>query len=690
MKTRCRNYALTLIVTLASLSSASAQSAQTPHNPFIVPLNEPVAFSEITASDVSAYASIIVDRTVASVEAIRSADPATFDNVVEAFDELYADLLEASSIGWVLFWVSPDSATRAEGLAANRMLDSLSAVLYSDRAIFDRVLSVSQAGGLGAPESRVVDLLLTDMRLNGVDLDPDALERFRSLKRDVIDLTAEYSTNMNSDVPLLTLDDEGVEGLPEITKSRYQTEQGTYEIPVIYANREPVLNNAQAEETRKAFYTAYDNRAVGTNLPILDSLAAKRYQLAKILGYSSYADYALVSNMAQRPQRVWDFLNDLIERTRGKAESDLALYKTQRAALNGTPMDAPLNPWDLRYIKTSIEKSEFGVDAEEVRQYLPLNAALSGMMEIYQKLVGLEFRRVTNPSVWDEEVELYDVYEDGELAGRFYLDLFPRPNKESWFYGVTMTRGSERPDGYEVPVGMMLANFPRPTDDTPALISHYELLILFHEFGHVLQRMSYKGRYVLLGKSQNDFAEAMSQIFESWIWDYDALKGFARHYQTGEVLPREIFDRMLAARKLGSGLTAQYGLERAVYDMMLYNRYDPVSPMPTDDIWRAIRDRFVLSGFSEGTHPQASWIHVNTHPVYYYGYIWSDVYAKDMFTQFEANGLMDSETGVRYRKLILANGMQRPTDEAVEEFLGRPMNNEAYIRSLGLEDGGAK
>ncbi len=178
----------------------------------------------------------------------------------------------------------------------------------------------------------------------------------------------------------------------------------------------------------------------------------------------------------------------------------------------------------------------------------------------------------------------------------------------------------------------------------------------------------------------------MSQIFENWIWDYDILKTFAMHYETGEVLPEETFRNMLDAKNLVSGIGAQSSVQASMYDMELYNRFDPGNPTPTDDIWRQLADRFVYSSYIEGTHPQAAWIHINTHPTYYYGYLWSRVYAQDMFTQFEENGLLDTETGKRYRRLVLANGTQRPVLDAVEEFLGRAPNNEAYIRSLGLEE----
>ena len=315
-----------------------------------------------------------------------------------------------------------------------------------------------------------------------------------------------------------------------------------------------------------------------------------------------------------------------------------------------------------------------------------METCLDGMMEIYQQLLGYKFLKVENPSVWDEEVELYEVYEGDKLRGRFYLDLFPRPNKESWFYGVGLNDGKLTSEGYEVPVKMLLGNFTRPTDQIPSLLSFNELNTLFHEFGHIMDGVSYQGEFAIQSQSKTDFVEAMSQIFENWIWDYDILSSFAKHYETGEVLPKEVFDKMLDAKNITSGISAIASLRLCTYDMMIYDKFSPVNPLDTDELWKRIDDNFnVMHNHIEGTHQQACWIHVNTHPVYYYGYLWSEVYAQDMFTEFEENGLLDQQTGKRYRDLILANGSQRDILEAVEEFLGRRSNNESYIKSLGLE-----
>ena len=669
-----------------ALDSASESPAVSQSNPYFVALNEPVDYARVTAADVTDYADTVLEQVTAMADDIRAEQNPDFENVIQALDDIYRDYVTAANNSWLMYWVSPDEANRDAGLAAYQKLAKWGVALYSDESVYRQILAVTETTELEGRAAKLVADLIRDMRHTGVDLEPEALARFKALVEEINDLSSQYSTNMNTDTSVLALDEIGAAGLPQNFRERYATAEGGYEIPLIPANRGPVLNNAEDGNTRRKFLVGYGNRAADANLPILDKLVANRYEIGQIFGHDSFAGYQLEPNMAANSQNVWDFLNDLTDRTAEKAAADLERLKKFRLEHEGIPIEEGLNPWDLNYYRNQILKTEYGVDQEKIREYLPLSTALTGMMEFYQELLDLEFRKIESPSVWHEEVEAYEVFEDGRLSGRFYLDLFPRPNKESWFYAVSMTPGNARADGYEVPVGMMLCNFTRPSGELPSLISHSELSTLFHEFGHVMNMMSYKGQYALQSETLNDFVEAMSSIFENWIWDYDVLKGLAKHYESGEVLTEEVFENMLAAKTVTSGLSAQRGVEGAVYDMMLYDKYDPDNPMSTDDIWPHIGKQFVFARHIEDTHPQASWIHVNTHPVYVYGYLWSDVYAQDMFTQFELNGLRDTETGVRYRELIMANGKQRPIEPAVKEFLGRPSNNEAYIRSLGLED----
>ncbi|MEO6347820.1 MAG: M3 family metallopeptidase [Aquaticitalea sp.] len=683
-------YSLTLLL----LMNCSKKEKKEPvelsgDNPFNVALNQPFDYAKITGDAIEEYVSVSIENAVQSVGAIKNEANPTFENAFIAFDDVANSMSKANYNAFLMYWTSTDSLTRAKGLEYSQKVDSLSTVINSDKVLFtqfEKFASSEDYKKLEGHRKRFVDDILTNFKHSGVNLDEVKLEQFKKLKAEIADLSAHYSTNMNTADAVLKLDEKGAEGLPESFKEKYKKENTTYEIPVMPATKSPVMDNAVQESTRKEYTTLYSNRGADKNLDILDLLVKKRYELAQLMGYKSFADYNLVTKMSKNPATVWKFVDGLVAESKEKALKDVEVLKAVRNKEMNITSDEPLKAWDVSYYHNEILKNQFQVDNEKIREYLPMKECLSGMMAIYQELLGLQFKKMENASVWHPEVEAYEVYEGNRLKGRFYLDLFPRPNKESWFYGVPLSSGKKTAEGYEVPVSMLLGNFTRPTETMPSLLSHGELNTLFHEFGHIMNAMAYEGEFNIQSDTKNDFVEAMSQIFENWIWNYDILSSFAKHYKTGEVLPKEVFNNMLKAKNVSSGLYAQGSLRNCIYDMDLYDKYNPNVPLDTDQLWRDIDKQMnVMSWYIEGTHPQASWIHINTHPTYYYGYLWSEVYAQDMFTMFEKNGLRDQATGVEYRKLILANGGQRDIDEAVTEFLGRPSNNEAYIKSLGLE-----
>ncbi|WP_338733401.1 M3 family metallopeptidase [Mangrovimonas cancribranchiae] len=658
-------------------------------NPFNVKLNEPFDYAKVTGQSIVDFITFEIEDNTAALESIKKETTPNFDNVVAPFDAIINSLNQAGSNAFMLYWTSTDSLTRAKGLEYSQKLDSLNTVIYSDKALFnqfEKVASLEDYNALSDKKKRLVDDTIDKFKQSGVNLSEEDLRKFKTLRAEITDLTSQYSTNMNTANLVLDLDESGAEGLPDSFIDKFKTEDGLYKIPVQPSTRQPVMENATKAETRKAYQVLYSTRGTEKNMEILDQLVEKRYQIGKLMGHDSYAGYNLVPKMAKNPETVWKFINGLIAESKEKAIADIDVLKNAREKLDGIAKDQKLNAWDVSYYNNQILKNNYQVDSEKIREYLPMEACLEGMFDLYQELLGVEFKKNQDASVWHDDVQAYEVYAEGKLSGRFYLDLYPRPFKESWFYAVPLSTGKQMENGYEVPVAMMLCNFTKPTEELPSLITHDELETLFHEFGHIMDGMSYEGEFSLQSDSKTDFTEAMSQIFENWIWDYNILSSFAKHYETGEVLPKELFDNMVKAKNVSSGLAAQSSLRLCTYDMNLYDKYNPENPFDTDQLWKDIDAQLgVMDWYIEGTHPQSCWIHINTHPVYYYGYLWSEVYAQDMFAVFEKNGLRDQETGVKYRKLILANGSQRDVEEAVEEFLGRPMNNEAYIKSLGLE-----
>ena len=671
-------------ICLFSVSTTFSQkNEKTAPNPFMVGMNVPVDYAKVTAKDVDGYAKHTITKVNSIIATIKSQKKVTFSNVFEALDDVKNKMGTTSNNCFMFHWVANDAKLREKGFAGYQLLDSLSTVIYSVKGIYDKMVSFKKSPSysqLKGNKKTLVDDMIESFERSGVNLSAEKLAKYKALTKEIGELSSSYSDNMNASSQVLTLTDEGALGLPEDFKNKYKLAESTYEIPIINSTSETVLSTAVAENTRKAYYTMFYNRAADKNVTILDNLVKKRDELAKLMGYPTYAAYALVPKMASNPSNVWNFITDLVARSKEKAKSDVTLLQNEKKAETGQDY-AVLEPWDIAFYKNQIIKKQYNVNNEELRAYFPMEGCLKGMMDVYQKLLGFEFKKVTNPSVWNDDVEMYEVYESGKLKGRFYLDLFPRPNKETWFYGVNIVSGK----GNEIPVAMLLGNFTKPTKTQPSLLSQKELKTLFHEFGHIMNMMSYHGNYSSQQESKADFTEAMSQIFENWVLDYGIVSSFAKNYKTGEPLQKETFDNMIKSRKVGSGLAAIQMLVRCLYDMNLYDKYNAAAPVSTDAIWRNIdKDLGVMDFYPQGTHYQANWIHVNTHPVYMYGYLWSEVYALDMFTQFEKNGLKDTKTGERYRELILANGTQRDIVKAVEEFLGRPSDNKAYIKSLGL------
>jgi Zn-dependent oligopeptidase len=664
------------------------QVEKTSDNPFITELNAPVDYSNVTADDITVYAQLTLKKADAQIETIRQTANPEFKSVFGTLDEVVNEVSIASNRSFMMYWVSPDSLSRVNGLNSYKLLDSLSTTIYSDKDIFKQMVHVKESdeyNELAENRKRLVDDLILNFEQSGVNLDADKREQYLALNKEINQLTAEYSTNMNTAIPVLELDEEGAEGLPENFKNTYRTADNKYEIPVMNATRGPVMSNAAKEETRKAYYMLYNNRAANENLALLQQLVQKRHELANIMGYETYAHYNLYPKMAKNPETVWAFINDLTARAKQKAVVDIKELSELKKEDNSSIKGSALKAWDVSYYTNEILKNKYQVDHEALRAYLPIDQCLKGVLDIYSQLFALEFKKVEDASVWHPEVDMYEVFEGDQLVGRFYLDLFPRPNKESWFYGVGLKSGKMTESGLEVPTNMLLGNFTRPTETLPSLLSFKELNTLFHEFGHIIDGLSYEGEFSLQASSKMDFIESMSQIFENWTMDYEMLSSFAKHYETGEVLPKELFDNMVKAKNVASGYKAISSLRNCFYDMNLYNKYNPEVELDTDELWKKIdQEMGVMDIYVDNTHPQAAWIHINTHPVYYYGYLWSEVYAQDMYTQFEQHGLTDQATGKRFRELILSTGQQRDIMEAVEEFLGRSSNNEAYIKSLGL------
>jgi Zn-dependent oligopeptidase len=311
------------------------------------------------------------------------------------------------------------------------------------------------------------------------------------------------------------------------------------------------------------------------------------------------------------------------------------------------------------------------------------------MLAVYQKLLGLKFRKIENAALWHPDVKLYEITDDagGEPIAYFYMDLFPRDGKYKHAAAFSLLTGRALPEGrYQKPVSAMVANFNKPTQNAPSLLTHDEVETFFHEFGHIMHQTLTKARYARFAGSATarDFVEAPSQMLENWVWDADIVGSLSGHYQDrSKKLPKELLDKMLAAKNVNSGLVH---LRQLLFGSVDQN-YHGVPPSDTTVVYSRLAKDVAMIPTSPGTHPEASFGHLMGYDAGYYGYLWSKVYAEDMFSKFKAEGVLNPVLGRRYRVEILERGSSRDEMESLKAFLGREPDEDAFLESIGLKPG---
>ena len=447
------------------------------------------------------------------------------------------------------------------------------------------------------------------------------------------------------------------------------------------------MKYAESDSARKALRFMYWNRASDKNLSILDSLILIRNQLAEILDYPSYADYATEILMTENANRVWEFEKSLHEMIMPKALDDYNRMLEMKSHETGR-YESVIESWEYDRYENLLKLKQFRLDSKKISEYFELTGVINGLFEICTQLFGIEFSQIDNPSVWHEEVTMYEVYEESDsiLIGRFYLDLFPRADKYSHAAAFSVTMGKLLDDEYQVPATALVCNFPPPQNGKPSLLPHEDVETFFHEFGHLLHDILtvsplqyYSGTSVL-----QDFVEAPSQILENWVWEKEILKLFTHHYETGEVIPDRLVNKMIAAKNVNSGLKTLQQIFYGVYDFTLHDGFDPFGEFNTTDLADLLQNEITLYPYLDGTHMQASFGHLVGYEAAYYGYLWSKVYAQDMYSVFKKNGILDPETGRRFRKVIFEPGGTVHPKLLVQEFLGREPTMDAFLTSLGI------
>ena len=626
-----------------------------------------------------------IARASAAVASVAAVAPGrrTFASVVLPLENLTADLNDRLVVQTLLSSVSTSRSVRDASLACQNAQSDFTTALSARPDLYRAVAEASASGtARDLADRKLTDLWLVSFKRSGAALGPAARVRFVRASQTLAQLQNAFGANLGNDHTTIVLASHALAGLPADLVATFKRAGSRYVIPVDESTAERFMTDARDPAARRAFYLA-DVRRVPQNVRLLRHAIAIRDGLAHDLGYPSWAAYVLADRMAQTPARVDTFLANLDARLLPRARSDIERLAALKARDLHTAR-ASIEPWDVGYYDNVLRKTRYAVDSNDVKTYFPVPHVERAVFDIYAKLLGVTFAQVPHPNVWSPDVTQWTVTDakSGRYIGVFDLDLYPRDGKYAHFASFPLLPVRLLPDGtMRPPLDAIIGNWPKPTPGKPALLSHDDVETFFHEFGHDMATMLATAPYETLSSGfRGDFVEAPSQMLENWVWDPHILKQLSSNVTTGAPLPDELIAKMRAARYVDYALDTTQQIMYATVDMRYHTAGARVD---TTAIWAKVERAETPLTLVPGAHPEATFGHLmGGYDAGYYGYLWSKVYAQDLFTAFAGNRLEDPTVGARYRRDILAPAREREPDAEVRAFLGRPMDPSAFYREF--------
>jgi oligopeptidase A len=670
------------------------------------------AFSQIRPEHVGpAIATILADYR-AGIDALVAPGAARdFATVMLTQERLEQRLARAWAPVSHLHSVADSEALRKVYGPAEEQLTEHAIELGQNRALYAAVQALADAADfstLPRPERALVEHALRDFRLSGVALEEPARSRFREIGVELSRLSTEFSNAVLDASEAWhehVTDERDLAGIPESGRAvlrQYAEDQQLdgYLVTLKQPSVQAVLTYADNRGLRERVYWAYQTRASDQgpdagkfdNSARIEQIMALRHEAAQLLGFANAAEESLATKMAASPAEVMEFLHDLAARAKPVAQRELARLRE----FAGTDLKLDnLEPWDVGYASEKLRQREYALDEEQLKPYFPLPAVIDGLFGLATKLYGISLAPRDGVDVWHPQVRYYDVRDaDGRVFAGAYVDLYARNGKRGGAWMDVCRARFDDGEQRQLPVAFLTCNFAPPTDGKPALLTHDDVLTLFHEFGHGLHHLLTEIALPSIGGIDGvewDAVELPSQFMENFGWNREALDLFARHHETGERLPDELFERMLAARHFHAGLFLVRQLEFALFDFLLHLEYDPAQGARALAVLEQVRKQVAVM------HPPAwqrfphgfSHVFAGGYAAGYYSYLWAELLSADAFGGFEehagtSGSVIDRSTGERFRREFLAVGASRPALESFIAFRGRKPEPEALLRSHGL------
>jgi len=556
---------------------------------------------------------------------------------------------------------------------------------------------------LSAAQKKIVENTLRDFRLGGAELPPDKKARFKEIQKDLAASASTFSENVLDATQawdMRIVDERDLSGLPE--DARALARQAAVELGIPgwrFTLEQPsflaVMTYADNRAMRRLMYEAYVTRASDhgpnagrwDNTPLILKILRLRREAASLLGFRTYAEYALQTRMAKQVPEVLAFLHDLAARARPAAGRDFEELTAYARTQHGL---ARLEAWDIAYFSEKLQHAKYHFSQEDVRPYFPATRVVPGMFRVVERLYGIRIDEVQGVETWHRDVRFFEIHDrSGELRGRFYLDLYARAKKRGGAWMDDCIHRKRTAFGVQVPVAYLTCNFSPPVDGKPALFTHDEVQTLFHEFGHglhhMLTRIDYVGVSGINGVAW-DAVELPSQFMENWCWEREALDLISGHFENGQPIPPALFERMYAARNFQSGMQCVRQLEFALFDMQLHTEFDPDGTRSVQDVLDAVRREVAVVFPPAFNRFQNGFSHIfaGGYAAGYYSYKWAEVLSADAFSKFEERGIFDATTGQEFLVNILEQGGAHEPMELFVRFRGRKPTIDALLRHSGL------
>jgi thimet oligopeptidase len=636
----------------------------------------------------------------ANLDRIAAVDPAkvTFENTVRALDDIGYQISLTDNRLQVIKETSPGAGLRESATDALKELEEWMVGLDYREDVYRVVKAYAdRKPKLKGEDAKLLFETMRDYRRAGLGLPKAQRDEIEKMRKELSRLTTDYLSNITKAEKPVKFTKAELEGVPESFLDQVKTGDDQYTAMAnITWHYIMVMDNARREDTRKKLLIEHDNLARTENIPLLQKILPLRDDIAKKLGYKSWADYQTEVKMVKNAATAIDFLERLKTGLQPKFDAELAEFRQLKVKETGDP-NAQIQIWDWRYFSNQLKKAKYDIDAEQLRVYFPYQNVLEGMFSIYQRIFGLQFERVEAPYKWVQGLLLYAVSDakSGEPLGLFYLDMFPREGKYNHFAQFGLIGGKLLPDGkYQRPTVALICNFPSPTKDKPSLLSHSDVEILFHEFGHAMHSILTRAKYSRFSGTSvpRDFVEAPSQMLENWVWDKKVLDSFAADYRDpSKKIPNEILSKLKQARLATEGARYRRQLSFGLTDLELHTKIHDNNPQDALPLSNRVLSEVFLP-LAPDTAFVAYFGHLMGYDAGYYGYAWADAIAADMATVFESapDGYFDRSAGMRLRKEIYEPGDSRDANISIEKFLGRKRSLDPFLKKIGIEKAAAE